>query len=107
MQILGHVPTKAELLLRRGADFTWLLTVADDEPLPAATTVTLYVYERDGENLIAFWPAVEVLPGSAQLQIYADDHANVPHGAKFTVILEKPDYPKTAWLEGRVSKANR
>lgn len=107
MLVMGHRPLKAEILLRAGCDFTWLLTVADDEPLPDDTTVTLYVYERDGETLIAFWPAVEVLPGSAQLQIVADDHANLPDGGKFSVILEKPGFPKTPWLEGRISKANR
>lgn len=107
MLVMGHRPTKAEILLRKGCDFTWELTVDEDDPLPDGTVVTLYVYERDAETLIGFWPAVEVLPGAATLQIYADDHALIPDGAKFTVTLEKPTYPKTPWLEGRVSKANR
>jgi hypothetical protein len=166
MLVLGHVPTKAELLLRKGADFTWTLIVNAKELLPDDTTVTLYVYERDGDNLIGFWPALMVpgeiiegevipeeiiegteevpeetvielvagnpkvvvipavpavpervipervlpdtlVPDQAQLQIYSDDHAVIPHGAKFLVVIEKPGFPKTAWLEGRVSKANR
>lgn len=108
MQTLGHTPVKAEILLRKGCDWTWLLTVDEsDDPLPDSTTVTLYVYSRDGDTLLGFWPAVEVLPGSAQLQIYADDHALIPDGAKFTIVLAKPGFPKTPWLEGRVSKANR
>ena len=108
MLVLGHIPTKAELLLRKGCDFTWFLEVEDDdEPLPDATVVTLDVYSRDSSELLAFWPAVSVEPGGAQLQIYADDHEIIPDGGKFTVILEKPGFPKTAWLEGRVSKVNR
>lgn len=107
MATLGHTPVKAEILLRKGCDWTWSLTVDDDDPLPDGTTVTLYVYSRDGDTLLAFWPAVDVLPGAAQFQIYADDHAVVPDGAKFTFILHKPGYPRTPWLEGRISKANR
>ena len=134
MLVMGHVPTKAEILLRTGCDFTWTLTVSDDELMPEDTTVKLYVYERDAETLIGFWPAImvpgeiiegstevetvagnptvvtvpdQLVPDQAQLQIYADDHALIPDGAKFTVILEKTGYPKTPWLEGRVSKVNR
>lgn len=107
MAVLGHVPTKAEMLLRKGCDFAWFLGVDDDEPLPDDTTVTLYAYSRDSAELLGFWPAVSVQPGGAQIQILADDHEIIPDGGKFTVILEKPGYPKTAWLEGRVSKVNR
>jgi hypothetical protein len=107
MLVLGHVPTKAEILLRKGCDFTWFIEVEDDEPLPDDTTVTLYVYSRDSVELVAFWPAISVVPGGAQLQIVADDHEIIPDGGKFTVVLQKPGYPKTAWLEGRVSKVNR
>lgn len=107
MQVLGHRPTKAELLLRKGCDFVWALTVDEDDPLPDDTTVTLYVYPRDTWDVLAFWPAVSVEPGRAVLQIVADDHEIIPDGGKFTVILEKPGFPKTAWLEGRVSKVAR
>ena len=107
MLVLGHVPTKAEIILRKGCDYADFVEVDADEPLPDGTTVTLYVYARDGVELIDFWPAVEVSPGGAQLQIYADDHETVPDGAKFTVILHKPGFPKTPWFEGRVSKVNR
>lgn len=107
MLVLGHVPTKAEIVLRKGYDFTWALTVEEDDPLPDDTTATLYVFERDGETLIGFWPAVEVLPGRVQFQVYADDHAIIPDSAWFSVALEKPGFPKTPWLEGRVAKANR
>jgi len=108
MTVLGHVPTKAEILLRRGCDWTWFIGVdSEDDPLPDDTDVTLYVYSRDNTELLAFWPAVTVEPGGAQLQIYADDHAAIPDGAKFTIVLAKPGYPKTPWFEGRVSKANR
>lgn len=107
MLVLGHVPTKAEILLRKGCDFTWFLEVEDDDPLPDDTEVTLYVYPRDTQDVLAFWPAVTVEPGGAQLQIYADDHEIIPDGAKFTVILHKPGFPKTPWFEGRISKVNR
>lgn len=107
MLVLGHVPTKAEILLRKGCDWVDFVEVPEDDPLPASTTVTLYVYTRDGVELIAFWPAVLVEPGGAQFQIFADDHEIVPDGAKFTVVLKKPGFPKTAWYEGRVSKVNR
>lgn len=107
MLVLGHVPTKAEILLRKACDFTWFLGVGEDEPLPTSTTVVLYVYSRDSAELLGFWPAVSVEPGGAQLQIYADDHELIPDGAKFTVILQKPGFPKTPWFEGRISKANR
>lgn len=107
MQVLGHVPTKAEILMRKGCDWVYPVEVEDDEPLPDDTVVTLYVYPRDSMDVIAFWPAVEVLPGRAQFQIFADDHEIIPDGAKYTVILEKPGYPKTPWFEGRISKVNR
>lgn len=107
MQVLGHVPTKAEILMRKGCDWVFPVEVEDDEPLPDGTTVKLYVYNRDSTELISFWPAASVEPGAAQFQIYADDHEIIPDGAKFTVILEKPGFPKTPWFEGRISKVNR
>lgn len=107
MRVLGHVPTKCEILMRKGCDFADLVEVEDDEPLPDGTTITLYVYSRDSSELIGFWPFVEVEAGGGQIQIYADDHEIIPDGAKFTVILEKPGFPKTPWYEGRVSKVNR
>ena len=107
MPVFGHTPTKGEILLRKGCDFVWFLEVEEDDPLPDGTQVTLYVYTRDSEDIIAFWPAAEVWPGGVQFQIFADDHQPVPDGAKFTVILHKPGFPKTPWFEGRISKVNR
>lgn len=157
MQILGHRPTRAEMLLRKGCDFTWELEIDADELVPEGTTVTLYVYPRDSDEVLAFWPAImvpgeildpEVIPASpavpaytgivrdatgkpkvvhhaavpatpetviagglvpdkAQLQIYADDHEIIPDGGRFLVVLEKTGFPKTPWLEGRISKVNR
>jgi len=107
MGVLGHVPTECEFLMRKGCDFAVLVEVEDDEPLPYGTTFTFYVNSRDGSELVGFWPFVEVEAGGGQIQIYADDHEIIPDGAKFTVILEKPGFPKTPWYEGRVSKVNR
>lgn len=102
-----HVPTKSEIVMRRGCDWVDGLDVPDDDPLPDGTTVIFYAYPRDSNDVLAFWPAASVLPGGARFQIYADDHEIIPDGAKYTVILQKPGYPKTPWVEGRISKVNR
>lgn len=107
MQVLSDTPTKAEIILRRGCDWTRFVEVPEDEPLPDDTVVTLYAYPRDGGDPIAFWPAILVEPGGCQFQIYADDHEIIPDGARFLVILAKPGYPKSPWFEGRFSKGTR
>lgn len=107
MRIIGHVPTKVEVVMRVGYDFVEFVEIDGDEPLPEGTTVTWYFHPRDSDDVLAFWPSVLVEPGGAQIQILADDHAVIPDGARVTVALQKPGYPKTPWFEGRVSKANR
>lgn len=107
MQLWSDVPTRGEILLRKGCDWTKKIDVPEDDPLPDGTSVTLYAYPRDSWDVLAFWPAVEVLPGGCQFQIFADDHEIIPDGGKFLVILEKPGYPRTPWFEGRFSKGTR
>lgn len=100
--MLGYNPIVEEMVILESQDFTHRLDVIADDPFPAGTTVTLYIYARDGETQMGAWPAVAVDTGGADLQIAADDFNEIPDSAVFRIYVTYPTGEKVCWYRGRV-----
>jgi hypothetical protein len=86
-------------------DFSHFFDVEDGTAFRAGTTLTLKIYDREGQQLGA-WPAVAVEPGGALVQISAEDLAPIPDAATFRVYVQYPDSQDLCWYRGRVWRRN-
>jgi hypothetical protein len=98
--VLGYEPIVEKMVVVSGQDFSHLFGV-ENSPFPNGTTLTLKIFDREGQQLGA-WPAVAVEPGGALVQITADDLDPIPDAATFKVFVEYPDLQTLVWYRGRV-----
>lgn len=100
--MIGNEPLVDNMVIVSGQDFTHFFGVTDDDPFPLGTTLTLKVFSREGDQIGA-WPAINVQPSGALVQITADDLDPVPDAATFKVFVQYPNMPTgLCWYRGRV-----
>lgn len=100
--MIGYEPYSDELVITKGQAFSAYLSVTAEDPFPENTSASLYMYSRDGQTQLGFWPATLVEEGGAQFQIDADDLNGIPDGARFRVYVTYEDSVPTCWYRGPV-----
>lgn len=103
--MLGYEPIVEKMVVVSGQDFTHFFGVENSSPFPNGTTLTLKIFDREGQQLGA-WPAVAVEPGGALVQITADDLEPIPDSALFRVFVDYPGDQALCWYRGRVWRRN-
>jgi hypothetical protein len=100
--MIGYEPIVETMVIVSQQDFSHFFGVDESDPLPVGTTLTLKVYSREGDQIGA-WPAVDVQPSGALVQITANDLDPVPDAASFKVFVQYPNSPTgLCWYRGRV-----
>lgn len=103
--MIGYEPIVDKMVVITGQDFSHFFGVEEASPFPNGTTLTLKIFDREGQQLGA-WPAVSVSPGGALVQINANDLNPIPDGAAFRVYVSYPDTTELCWYRGRVWRRN-
>jgi hypothetical protein len=100
--VIGYEPIVEQMIVVTGQDFAHFFGVEEHDPFPMGTTLSLKVYSREGDQLGA-WPAINVQPSGALVQITADDLDPIPDASTFKVFVEYPGMPTgMCWYRGRV-----
>jgi hypothetical protein len=98
--MLGYEPIVEKMVIVADQDFAHFFGV-EGSPFPNGTTLTLKIFDREGQQLGA-WPAVAVEPGGALVQINAEDLDPIPDSALFRVLVSYPGGQDLVWYRGRV-----
>ncbi len=104
--MLGYEPFVTDMVIIAGQDFSHFFGVTDDDPIPPGTTVILKIYTRDGSDQIGAWPAIDVQPGGAHVQITSVDLDAIPDSATYRVFVSytEPSEQTLCWFRGRVHR---
>lgn len=105
MNIIGHEPAVQTLTLIDGQDLSHLFTTTGP-PLPTGSVCELRVTDRDRAYTYGVWPITATEDGWL-LNIEADDHANIPTGARYRIFATYPTGQRACWIAGPVSRSRR
>lgn len=101
--MIGHTPIVEDMLVVDGQPFVHNFATTD--AFPAATTVTLKIYDRTGKEQLGAWPAVQVDPSGVLVTISADELLPVPSSSVYRVWILYASTPlPVCWYQGRVRR---
>lgn len=102
MNIIGHEPAIAPVVLIDGQDLTHLFVGA----LPPGSVVEWRVTDRDRRLLFGVWPVTSTADGWL-LNVEAADHATIPNGARHRLFVTYPSGGRYCWVAGPVGRSLR